>query len=56
MKKTIGFIGMGNMAQVNTIASAVVDAVPGLHPKTVALLTGLAAAVPVAMVRARGSP
>ena len=44
-------LGMGNMAQVNTIASAVVDAVPGLHP----LLIGVAAAVPVALVTVGGA-
>ncbi len=44
-------LGMGNMAQVNTIASAVVDAMPGLHP----LFIGVAAAVPVALVTMGGA-
>lgn len=44
-------LGMGNMAQVNTIASAVVDAAPGVHP----LMTGVAAAVLVALVTVGGA-
>lgn len=44
-------LGMGNMAQVNTIASAAVDAVPGIHP----LFIGVAAAVPVALVTVGGA-
>ncbi len=52
-------LGMGNMAQVNTIASAVVDAAgqyaPHLRPQPVALFTGLAAALPVALVTMGGA-
>ncbi len=52
-------LGMGNMAQVNTITSAVIDAagryVPKLPPRSVALFTGLAAALPVALVMVGGA-
>lgn len=44
-------LGMGNMAQVNTIASAVVDAMPEVHP----LMIGVVAAVPVALVTMGGA-
>ena len=48
-------LGMGNMAQVNTIASAVVDAMPRVHPQSAALLTGLVAAALVALVTVGGA-
>lgn len=52
-------LGMGNMAQVNTISSAVVEAArqyaPQLRPEPVMLFTGLAAALPVALVTMGGA-
>lgn len=52
-------LGMGNMAQVNTISSAVVEAarqyVPRLRPEPVMLFTGLGAALPVALVTMGGA-
>ena len=48
-------LGMGNMAQVNTIVSAVTDAVPKVRPQSAAFVTGLLAAVLVALVTMGGA-
>lgn len=43
-------LGMGNMAQVHTMAAAVQAALPGMRPEPAALATGLAAALVTAFV------
>ena len=43
-------LGMGNMAQIHTMAAAVQTALPGLRPEPVALAIGLAAALVTAFV------
>lgn len=47
--------GMGNMVQVNTIVSAVREALPSVRPEVTALVTGLAAALIVALVTVGGA-
>lgn len=48
-------LGMGNMAQINTIVQSVQTALPRWKPEPLALLTGLAAAVLVAAVTLGGA-
>ena len=48
-------LGMGNMAQVNTIAVSIRSALPRWQPEPLALLTGLAAAVLVGAVTLGGA-
>lgn len=46
--------GMGNIAQVNTISSAMITALPSVEPKWTALITGLVTALFVGLVTLRG--
>jgi len=51
----VASLGMGNVAQVNTITSAVTAALPQLRPELTGLGTGLAAAMLVALVTLGGA-
>ena len=48
-------LGMGNMTQIHTIASAAVAALPAVQPRVTALLTGACAALVVGLVTMGGA-
>lgn len=55
LSAVLGSMGMGNMAQVNTIAAAVLTALPQYRPEPVLLAVGLVSALTVAAVTMGGA-